>query len=159
MPDAFVTPFANRLNKMCELEVVKAEKGKKIKPGTVYISPGDEHLKISRHIDQFVIDYDKSGRWDGLPTSVDSLFGSATVVCADWQVFTLTLTGMGSDGVEGLQKLRNYDNVYSVAQDEDSSVVWGMAGSAWNAGLIDKQLPLQAIAAHLISSLKSMKRD
>jgi len=64
---------------------------------------------------------------------------------------------MGYDGTEGLKKLRNYEHVYSIAQDEDSSVVWGMAGNAVNENLIDKQLPLQAIAAHLISSIKSRR--
>ncbi len=159
MPDAFVGPFATRLNKMCDLEVVKAEQGMVIEQGRVYISAGDKHLKVSRQVDKFIIDYDTSGRWDGQPTSVDSLFGSATIMCSEYQIFTLTLTGMGRDGVEGLRKLKNYKNVYSIAQDEDTSVVWGMAGSAVEAGLIDKQLPLPAIAAHLISCLKERHQD
>ena len=158
MPDAFVSHFAERLNQMCDMEVSRAEKGTIIEAGHIYLAPGDQHLKVNRQVDQFILDYDTSGQWDGQPTSVDSLYGSATVICSEWKVVTITLTGMGKDGTEGLKKLRNYDAIYSIAQDEESSVVWGMAGSAVEEGVIDKQLPLTAIAAHLISKIKSRSK-
>jgi two-component system, chemotaxis family, protein-glutamate methylesterase/glutaminase len=144
MPPLFTRLLAERLNTCCQLRVKEAEAGEIFARGTIYVAPGDRHLRFS-----------PSGRAeldDGPPLNscrpaVDALWLSLASVCAG-AVTAVVLTGMGQDGLRGATALKA-QGARVIAQDEASSVVWGMPGAVVHAGLADHVLPLDRIAEAL----------
>jgi two-component system chemotaxis response regulator CheB len=124
--------------------VIEAEAGMELRPGTIYIAPGDRHLEVQRY--NGVV---RTTLTDGPPVnfcrpSVDVLFGSA-VRAFGGELLGLVLTGMGSDGRTGCQRLVDAGGTVLV-QDEPTSVVWGMPGAVATAGLAHRVLPLRDVA-------------
>ena len=148
IPAEFSRAFAERMNKSCAMAVCEASDGQQVVPGHVFIAPGGRHLRIER----------SGARWfcrlgDDAPVSrhrpsVDVLFRSVESAAGQNAVAAI-LTGMGDDGARGLLEL-HAAGVPTVAQDEATSVVWGMPGSAVRMGAVDEVLPLEKIAPRLI---------
>jgi two-component system chemotaxis response regulator CheB len=148
IPKVFSGPFAARLNRICPMSVVEAGDGQDIRPGHVYIAPGDRHLMVAR----------SGGRWvcrldDGPPVnrhrpSVDVLFRSVAQQ-AGHNAIGVLLTGMGRDGAQGLLEMKEAGSP-TVVQDEATSVVWGMPGEAVELGAADEILPLPRIAGRVL---------
>jgi two-component system chemotaxis response regulator CheB len=148
MPPTFTTILAEHLARSSRRPALEAVDGEAIRSGRIYLAPGGRHMRVARHGADAVIALD-----DGLPVNfckpaVDPLFTSAIDV---WHggVTALILTGMGSDGMRGGKEIvAAGGNV--IAQDEASSVVWGMPGAAAHAGICAAVLPLNQIAPKLL---------
>ena len=139
MPRLYTNSFANRLNSLCDLEVIEAQGGEVIKPNTVYIAQGGFHMSVKNK----KIVLDDSDNVNNHKPSVDVLFKSVSEEYGD-KIMSIILTGMGSDGTKGVVDIKNKGG-YTIAQDEDSSVIFGMPGSAIKTGKIDRIIPLNKI--------------
>jgi two-component system chemotaxis response regulator CheB len=154
IPKAFSGPFAKRMNQCCQMTVYEAQNGQQILPGHVYIAPGDQHMLVVRDGARYVCKLD-----DGTPVNrhkpaVDVLFRSVAQNVGRNAIGVL-LTGMGKDGARGLKEMREAGSP-TIAQDEESSVVWGMPGEAVAIGAADEVLPLGEIATAAIRLSESM---
>lgn len=144
MPSHFMNAFARRLDTLGSCHVKEAEEGEVLMPGTAYVAPGDKHLTVCRkglHLHALISDEAK--RNDHRP-SVDVMYESVARAVGSSAVAVL-LTGMGVDGAAGMELVKRRGGL-TVAQDEASSVVWGMPGSAVRDGSVDAVLSLGAIA-------------
>jgi two-component system chemotaxis response regulator CheB len=143
MPEKFTEAFANRLNSLCKLEVREAKAGDRVMPGRVLIAPGGRHMLLKRSGAQYHVDV-----VDGPPVSrhrpsVDVLFRSVAR-CAGKNALGIIMTGMGDDGARGLKELHDC-GARTLAQDEESCVVYGMPKEAVKLGAVDRVLPLGEI--------------
>jgi two-component system chemotaxis response regulator CheB len=149
MPAVFTRMFAQRLDQSVGMHVVEATDGVPIKPGCVYVAPGDRHLEVVRRGVGIMTRLHDGPPENFCRPAVDVLFRSVACVYGG-AVLALVLTGMGHDGQRGCEVLRTA-GAHIVAQDEATSVVWGMPGSVVGAGLADSVLPLERVAPHLVS--------
>jgi two-component system, chemotaxis family, protein-glutamate methylesterase/glutaminase len=148
MPPTFTTILAEHLARSSRRPAHEAVDGEVIKPGTIYLAPGGRHMRVARHGTDAVIALDDGPPVNFCKPAVDPMFASATEV---WQTgtFAAILTGMGSDGMRGGKDIvAAGGNV--IAQDEATSVVWGMPGAAANAGICSAILPLNQIAPKIV---------
>ena len=148
MPPTFTTILAEHLARASRRPAHEAIDGEIVKAGQIYLAPGGRHMRLARHGADAVIALDDGPPVNFCKPAVDPLFTSAIDV---WQggVLAVVLTGMGSDGMRGGKEIvAAGGNV--IAQDEASSVVWGMPGAATNAGICAAVLPLDQIAPKLI---------
>jgi two-component system chemotaxis response regulator CheB len=153
MPPVFTRMFAERLDRGTALHVVEATDGMELTPGTVYIAPGDKHLVLQRRSTATLTQLSAAPPENSCRPAVDVMFRSvATLFGAS--AFATVLTGMGYDGRGGAKMLREA-GAEVLAQDEASSVVWGMPGAVVGAGLADEVLPLDRIAAFLLQRLQT----
>jgi two-component system chemotaxis response regulator CheB len=144
IPAAFSGPFARRMDALTQLSVCEPSDGQHIKPGHVYIAPGGRHLLVERDGAHY-----RCRLKDGPPVnrhcpSVDVLFRSVAQQVGPNAVGVI-LTGMGDDGARGMKEMHDA-GAPTLAQDESSSVVWGMPGAAFRLGAVDEVLPLSKIA-------------
>ncbi len=147
LPAPFSQAFAWRLDAASRLEVVLAEDGMAMLPGRVYVAPGDTHMLIQARPAGLFVQLDDGVKVNRHRPSVDVLFRSLAQAAGDSAVGVL-LTGMGSDGAEGLGEILRAGGE-TIAQDEESSVVWGMPGVACERGYARQVLGLEAIPAAL----------
>ncbi len=156
MPPKFTESLAKSLDKKCEHTVIEAKNNDLVQSNYVYIAPGGRHLVLRKGAGGEVFTYvtDQPPE-NGCRPSVDILFRSAATVYGG-DAIAIVLTGMGSDGAKGLAPLvRN--GVHVIVQDEKTSVVWGMPGSAVAAGCVDDVLPLLDIPKAAESVIKRKK--
>ena len=154
IPKAFSGPFAKRMNDCCHVTVYEAEDGQQVLAGHAYIAPGDRHLMVVRDGARYVCRLD-----DGVPVnrhkpSVDVLFRSVAQN-AGGNAIGAILTGMGKDGARGLKEMLDAGS-RTIAQDEATSVVWGMPGEAVALGAAQHVLPLENVAAKILSLADAM---
>jgi len=154
IPKAFSTPFARRMNDCSQVTVYEAEDGQQVLAGHVYIAPGDRHLMVVRDGARYVCKLD-----DGVPVnrhkpSVDVLFRSVAQN-AGGNAIGVILTGMGKDGARGLREMLDAGS-RTIAQDEATSVVWGMPGEAVSLGAAQHVLPLESVATKILSLADAM---
>jgi len=147
MPEAFTRAFAARLNGLCALAVKEAEHGERLLPGHAYIAPGNRHLLLSRSGANYTATLS-----DGPPVSrhrpsVDVMFRSAAN-CAGANCLGVIMTGMGDDGAAGMLELHQV-GAHTLAQDEESCVVFGMPKEAIARGGVDEVVPLGDLAGRL----------
>ncbi|MEJ0007398.1 MAG: chemotaxis response regulator protein-glutamate methylesterase [Steroidobacteraceae bacterium] len=154
IPMAFSAAFARRLDENCALRVQEARDGQQILPGHAFVAPGDSHLRVERSGARYICRIDHSALVNRHRPSVDVLFQSVARATGARSIGVL-LTGMGRDGAQGLLEMRNAGS-QTIAQDESSSVVWGMPGEAVALGAAQLVLPLSAIAAKLIALVAAM---
>jgi two-component system chemotaxis response regulator CheB len=147
LPSAFSAPFAARLDAGTQLCVQEAEDGALILPGHAYIAPGDRHLLVARDGARYRCCLSCDAPVNRHRPSVDLLFGSMAEQVGQNGIGVI-LTGMGSDGAKGLRRMRDR-GALTFAQDERSSVVWGMPGAAVALGAVQRILPIEQIAADL----------
>src|SRR3954470_16723324 len=147
MPPTFTTILAEHLARSSRRPAAEAVDGEIVKPGTIYLAPGGRHMRVVRHGAEAAIALDDGPAVNFCKPAVDPLFTSALDV---WQGGTLAviLTGMGSDGMRGGKDIVAGGGSV-IAQDEATSVVWGMPGAAANAGICAAVLPLDQIAPKL----------
>jgi two-component system chemotaxis response regulator CheB len=148
IPAAFSTPFARRMDTICQLTVCEPTDGQLIMPGHVYIAPGGRHLLVERDGARY-----RCRLNDGPPVnrhipSVDVLFRSVAQQVGPNAVGVI-LTGMGDDGARGLKEMRNA-GAPTVVQDEHTSIVWGMPGAAVKLGAADEVVPLMDVAGAIM---------
>ncbi len=153
IPAAFSGPFAQRMDKNSVMTVCEAEDGQQILPGHVYIAPGDRHLKVSRSGARYLCRLDDGPRVNRHKPSVDVLFHSVAENVGPNAVGVI-LTGMGDDGARGMKAMHDA-GAHTIAQDEATSVVWGMPGEAVAHGGVDEVLPLDAIPGRLLARLQT----
>jgi two-component system chemotaxis response regulator CheB len=145
MPPLFTRFLAERLTKVCKLNVREAAHGDKIEAGTIWIAPGDHHLEMERTARDVVVRLNQGPLENSCRPAVDPTFRSA-VECYGSRVLGIIMTGMGHDGLQGSRCI--YDGGGQIlAQDEKSSVVWGMPRFVVEEGLPDEVLPLDRMAA------------
>ncbi|QOY92074.1 chemotaxis response regulator protein-glutamate methylesterase [Paludibaculum fermentans] len=149
MPPLFTHLLSERLNTLCPLEVREASDGEPLDQPKVLIAPGNYHMRVEAHRQGAMIRLDQEPPLNSCRPSVDALFESmATVFGAG--VLAVMLTGMGQDGLNGSRALRS-KGACILAQDEATSVVWGMAGAVVNAGLANETLPLDFIPKAMVT--------
>ncbi|WP_019583355.1 MULTISPECIES: chemotaxis response regulator protein-glutamate methylesterase [unclassified Thioalkalivibrio] len=149
IPAGFSRAFAERMDRSTALTVKEAEDGDIVVPGHAYIAPGtDYHLRLARDGARYVCRLDQNAPVNRHRPSVDVLFNSAAEQ-AGANVVAALLTGMGDDGARGLRALRDA-GAHTIAQDEKTSLVWGMPGAAVKRGAAVQVLPLAGIASALI---------
>jgi two-component system, chemotaxis family, protein-glutamate methylesterase/glutaminase len=145
MPKGFTKSLATRLDSLCKIHVKEAEDGELLKNGTAYIAPGGFHLKVTKRRNVPAIQIDESPERNGHRPSVDVMFESISTLY-DYEKIAVIMTGMGSDGTEGLKHLRQSGYVKAVAESEETAVVFGMPKAAITANLVDDVVPLNKIA-------------
>ncbi len=141
MPSGFTKSFAERLNKKCSLEVLEASDGIRIEKNKVYIAPGGYHMVVRQ---PGIIGLTKEDPIWGVRPAVDKLFISASTTYGK-KIISVVLTGMGKDGAEGTIVVKMNKGI-TIAQDEYSSVIYGMPKCAYETGCVDYVLPLKNIA-------------
>jgi two-component system chemotaxis response regulator CheB len=148
MPPLFTRLLAERLHTSCRLPVEEASQGACVNAGRILIAPGDFHLKVGLSGGAVQVRLDQSPPQNFCRPAVDALFSSiAEAYCG--AVIAVILTGMGHDGLHGAEILRAR-GASILAQDEASSVVWGMPGAVVNAGIADRVLPLDQIVPEIL---------
>lgn len=148
MPPVFTRHLANRLKQECALDVREASAGETLRAGDVLIAPGDFHLEIQRQGVSIKTVLNQGSPENSCRPAVDVLFRSAAEVFGPG-LCGVVLTGMGQDGRRGAESIVQAGGTV-IAQDEESSVVWGMPRAVAEAGLASKVVPLQAIAGELL---------
>jgi two-component system chemotaxis response regulator CheB len=149
MPAAFTDTFARRLNESCVLEVKEAQSGDLLSAGRVLICPGDRHMRVRRMPLGDVVVLSDDPKINGHRPSVDVLFHSVAQEFGS-DSLGLLMTGMGEDGAEGLGALKATGAI-TIAQDETSSIVFGMPRAAIERGYASRIIPLEAMANTLIA--------
>ncbi|WP_224997068.1 chemotaxis response regulator protein-glutamate methylesterase [Cesiribacter sp. SM1] len=144
MPEKFTASFAKRLNESCSLTVKEAQNNETVHANTVYIAPGDHHMRILRKGAQKVIQITKGELVSRHRPSVNVLFNSVAE-CVGKNAIGIIMTGMGDDGASEMVSMHK-KGAYTIAQDEESSVVFGMPHKAILKGGVTSVLSLNAIA-------------
>jgi len=151
MPKFFTKSFAERLNQLCALEVREAQEGDEVKPGTVLLGPGGQHMTLERHGTKVMIHVSEQPAHLPYRPSVDLMMQSSAKIFGP-KVLGVVMTGMGQDGLEGVRTIKTHGgNV--LAQDEDSSIVYGMPKAVGESGCADKVVPLTRMAHEIQSAM------
>jgi len=153
MPSTFTKLYADRLNKICKMRVKEAEDLDRVVPGQIIIGAGGYQMTLKKDENGYYIRSVIGEKVSGHCPSVNVLFDSVAQLAGRNHI-AIILTGMGSDGASGITKIRHAGG-YTIGQDKDSSVVYGMPMEALKLGGIVKQLPLDKIAEDLLARLRS----
>ncbi|MBE0470497.1 MAG: chemotaxis response regulator protein-glutamate methylesterase [Methyloprofundus sp.] len=152
LPIAFSASFANHVDKASEMQACVAEEGQVIRPGHIYIAPGDKHLLVVRSGARYVCQLNDGPPVNRHKPSVDVMFRSvAQNVGAN--AIGVMLTGMGADGAIAMKEMRDAGAI-NIIQDQASSVVWGMPGEAYRQGAAHYVKPLEQVAAQILALVK-----
>ncbi|MBQ9520947.1 MAG: chemotaxis-specific protein-glutamate methyltransferase CheB [Oscillospiraceae bacterium] len=154
MPTGFTKMYAERLNKLCRMEVREAKDGDEIKRGLALVAPADLQCRVLRSpLGGYRVSCAPGERVSGHRPSVDALFQSMAqnVRC---QMYGIIMTGMGRDGAAGLLAMRK-KGAYTIGQDEESCVVYGMPRAAYEIGAVTLQAPCKEISTALLCHLRS----
>jgi two-component system chemotaxis response regulator CheB len=157
MPEYFTASFASRLDTICKIDVREAKDGDTAVPGLALIAPGGRHMLLERSGAFYQIRIKGGPMVHHQRPSVDVLFHSVAKQ-AGANAMGVLLTGMGSDGAEGLLAMRQ-SKAYTIAQDEASSVVYGMPGEAVKLGAACEVLPLDEISGRIIKRLSTEEKN
>ena len=147
MPAGFTKEFAASLDKICPLYVKEAEDGDPIHPGQIYIAPGNYHIVIEKSTLCNVIRLSSADLRNGHRPSADWLFESCAKIYKN-RALGVIMTGMGRDGAAQLAEMRK-QGAWTLGQDEESSIVYGMPRVAWELGAVQKQVPLEKMAEEM----------
>jgi two-component system chemotaxis response regulator CheB len=148
MPELFTAAFARRLDSMSEIEIKEAQDGDAVLPGRALIAPGNRHLLLQRSGARYHVAVKDGPLVSRHRPSVDVLFRSAAQYAASNAV-GIIMTGMGDDGAKGLLEMKKA-GAYTIAQDEESCVVFGMPKEAIALGAAEKVFPLDRLAAEIL---------
>jgi two-component system chemotaxis response regulator CheB len=149
MPEKFTNAFARRLDTLCAMQIKEAETGDQVMQGRVLIAPGNQHMALRRTGSRYTVEILDGPHVSRHRPSVDVLFRSAAQA-AGRNAMGVILTGMGDDGARCLLEMREA-GAYTIAQDEESSVVFGMPKEAIERGAAMKVLALKRIPADILS--------
>ncbi|MCL1824040.1 MAG: chemotaxis response regulator protein-glutamate methylesterase [Oscillospiraceae bacterium] len=152
MPAGFTKMYADRLNRICNMEVKEATDGDRVRPGLIIIGAGEYHLRLHKDVQGYYITSKRGDKVSGHCPSVDVMFDSVADVAKNNAVGAI-LTGMGADGAKGLLKMKQA-GAFTIGQDKETCVVYGMPMVAFNIGAVIKQAPLQAIPKLILDNVK-----
>jgi two-component system, chemotaxis family, protein-glutamate methylesterase/glutaminase len=156
IPAVFSRSFANRLNELCALRVREAQDGDTLEPGLALVAPGNFHMLLRRTLSGYRVEIKDGPLVCFQRPAVDVLFHSVAEAAGS-NATAAILTGMGSDGVQGMLALKKA-GAHTLAQDEESCVVFGMPREAIRHGAVDRVLPLSAIPAALLAESRRSGR-
>lgn len=145
IPEVFSSSFAKRVDAVSAAKVYEAQDNQPIEAGCVYIAPGHSHLRIKRGPSGYICKLGQDALVNRHRPSVEVLFDSV-IEAAGSHALAVMLTGMGADGADAMLRMK-HAGIKTVAQDEETSVVWGMPGAAVKLGAVDKILALDKIAS------------
>lgn len=151
MPPGFTSMYAERLNRLCKMEVREAKNGDKVQPGLALLAPGGLQMRLVRMGAGYAVQCLPGEKVSGHAPSVDALFDSVASLVRDKAIGVL-LTGMGADGAAGLLRMRK-NGAYTIGQDKDSCVVYGMPMEAYKIGAVCMQASLLSIPQIVMSRL------
>ena len=155
MPAGFTKMYADRLNKLCQMQVREAKDGDKVERGTVLVAPADLQIRMQRDgAGNYTVSCKPGEKVSGHRPSVDSLFLSMAQVVRH-QMVGIIMTGMGRDGADGLLAMRK-QGAFTIGQDRESSVVYGMPMVAYDIGAVQVQASCDNIASVLLRHLQTM---
>ena len=150
MPKGFTASFAERLNSMSEVTVKEAEEGDELQKGCVYLARGGSHMNVVRTASgKQLIRYSDEPNREGVKPCANYMYESLAD-CRFDNIVCVVMTGMGADGTEGIRNLKSKKKVHVIAQDQESSTVYGMPKSVVAAELSDQVVPLEQIAQEII---------
>jgi two-component system chemotaxis response regulator CheB len=149
MPAGFTAMLADHLNRLGSLRCAEAQDGEVLQPGRLYLAPGDRHLLVDAAAGRLVARLSDGPPENFCRPAVDPMLRSLSTAC-DGGVLAMIMTGMGHDGLAGCRAVAAAGGVV-LAQDEASSVVWGMPGAVARAGLARALLPPEALAEHMLA--------
>jgi two-component system, chemotaxis family, protein-glutamate methylesterase/glutaminase len=152
MPSGFTKAFAERLSEISNVKVKEAENGELVKSGVAYLAPGNYHLKIHKKEMNISIELDQGNPVNGHRPSIDVTFDSLGA-CYGSSLLAIIMTGMGKDGAESIKRL-NEKGCPTIAQDQATSVIFGMNRQAIDLGAIDEIVPLNEIVPNMIRIIK-----
>ena len=154
MPPGFTKMYAERLNRLCAMEVREAQSGDELHRGLALIAPADLQCRVVRIGTRYTVNCAPGEKVSGHRPSVDAMFYSMaeTVTC---KMVGIIMTGMGQDGAHGLLEMRK-KGAYTIGQDKESSVVYGMPGVAQNIGAVMIQASCDNVASVLLRHLKTL---
>lgn len=155
MPPKFTEMFADKLNDTSRVEVKEAKNGDRIVTGRVLIAPGGYHMSVIRSGGNYLVECKEGEKVNGHCPSVEVLFQSVARNVGPNAVGAI-LTGMGRDGADALLEMKNA-GARTMAQDEKTSVIFGMPGEAWKIGAAEKLVGITEITDSIIQALKEMK--
>jgi len=151
MPPMFTRLLAERMQAGSRLKIEEAVQGAQVEPGKVLIAAGDYHLRVRKEVEAVKACLDQSPPENSCRPAVDVMFRSVSEVYGG-AALAVVLTGMGQDGMRGVQSLKAL-GAYVIAQDQASSVVWGMPGAVVGAGLADCVLPLDGVVPEILRQI------
>lgn len=152
MPGGFTKTLADRLNEISELKVKEAEDGDQLIKGTVYIAKGGRQMRIKKRSDgHCMISISEEPARNGLAPCADIMYES--LVNTDYEITCVVLTGMGSDGTAGISQLYRHKKIYVIAQNEETSIVYGMPRSVKDMGLVNEVAALEDISDAIIRNV------
>ncbi len=152
MPPTFTKMFSERVNRICAMNAKEAEDGDRLIQGRIIVAAGGLQMRVKRDNAGYYITSQPGEKVSGHCPSVDVLFDSVADAAGPNAVAAI-LTGMGSDGARGLLKLHN-TGAFTIGQDEESCIVYGMPAEAYKIGAVSVQLPLQKIAEQLLIKVR-----
>ena len=152
MPEGFTTSFAQRLDRLCKINVVESSGGERILPGHAYLAPGHSHMRLAKSGANYITELDQAPPVNRHRPSVDVLFKSAAQF-AGKNAIGIILTGMGKDGAVGLLEMKNA-GAQNFAQDESSCVVFGMPKEAIAIGAVHEVAPLSQLAGLVLDHFR-----
>ncbi|MFC4768805.1 protein-glutamate methylesterase/protein-glutamine glutaminase [Effusibacillus consociatus] len=149
MPPGFTKSLANRLDQMCAVRVHEAEHGQELEPGHAYIAPGGYHMQVASSGNKFVIRLDQTPPVGGHRPAVNNLFRSVAAL-EGVSLQAVILTGMGSDGAEGLKLIKQAGGK-TISEARETCVVYGMPKAAAETGCVDAVVPLHEVSNRILS--------
>ena len=152
MPEGFTTMYAQRLNRLCAMEVREAKNGDVIRPGLALLAPGGLQMEVVRSASGYTVQCRQAEKVSGHAPSVDVLFSSIAKNVSIRKV-GIIMTGMGRDGADGLLRMRQ-KGAFTIGQDKESCVVYGMPMVAYNIGAVCTQASCNNISSVLMNHLK-----
>lgn len=152
MPPGFTASLSERLNSLSEVTVKEAAEGDVLMPGYVYVAMGGKHLNILNVAGKYTIHYSDEPAREGVKPCANYMYESLMDSKFD-RVVCVVMTGMGADGTEGIQHLKEKKKIHVIVQDAGTCAVYGMPKSAVNAGLADQIVPLEQIAQEIITNV------
>jgi two-component system chemotaxis response regulator CheB len=156
MPEQFTTSFAKRLNQICQLEVREARDNDSVRPGIALVAPGNQHMLLQQSSGRYRVRIKTGPAVNHHRPSVDVLFQSVARSAGSSAVGVL-LTGMGADGAKGMLAMHE-KGAYTLAQDEQTCVVFGMPKEAIRLGGVDDVIPIQHITRAILRFLQTQER-
>jgi len=154
MPPGFTAMYAERLNRLCAMEVREAKNGDELRRGLAYVAPADLQCRMVRIGTKYTLSCTPGEKVSGHRPSVDALFQSMAKVVT-CKMVGIILTGMGQDGAAGLLEMRK-KGAYTIGQNKESSVVYGMPGVAAKIGAVMNQTSIDNVANVLLRHLRSL---
>jgi two-component system chemotaxis response regulator CheB len=156
MPEQFTTSFARRLNQICQMEVREAQDNDPVGPGLALVAPGNRHMLLQQSGTRYLVRIKNGPAVNYHRPSVDVLFQSVAR-SAGSGVIGVLLTGMGADGAKGLLAMHE-KGAYTLAQDEQTCVIFGMPREAVKLGAVDDVMPIQRIPRAIVSFLQTQEK-